>query len=61
MLFHWSFEKPQYDPPEKIVLPLTRLHKVQRAIIVTSVVHVPVQIPAPFTLPQSFSEVHKDT
>ena len=36
---------------------LARLHKVQRAIVVTSVLRLPVQIPVPFTQLQSVPEV----
>ena len=36
---------------------LARLHKVQRAIVVTSVIRLPVQIPVPFAQRQSFPEV----
>ena len=49
MLFHCSFEGTQYAPPEKKSRILARFDKVQRAIVVTSVIRLPVQIPVPFT------------
>ena len=45
MIFHRSFKSLQYAPLEKNLAFLARLHEVQRAIVVTLIICVPVQIP----------------
>ena len=58
MLFNWSFEGTQYAPPEKNLAFVARLHEVKRAVVDTSVIRIPIQIPFPFTERQSFPEVN---